>query len=56
MCCVCYLCIIHSAGSIVVLFVLSWSLTLVMLAVVPVVAIGAVVYGRFVQVCGLTSV
>jgi ABC-type multidrug transport system fused ATPase/permease subunit len=41
--------LVQILGSVVVLFVLSWSLTLVMLAVVPVVAVGAVIYGRFVQ-------
>jgi hypothetical protein len=41
--------IIQIIGSVVVLFTLSWSLTLVMLAVVPVVAVGAVAYGRFLK-------
>jgi len=36
-------------GTIVILFVLSWELTLVMCSVVPVVAVGAVVYGKYVQ-------
>eukprot|EP00698_Gefionella_okellyi_P019000 TRINITY_DN576_c0_g1_i1.p1 TRINITY_DN576_c0_g1~~TRINITY_DN576_c0_g1_i1.p1 ORF type:complete len:759 (-),score=182.47 TRINITY_DN576_c0_g1_i1:78-2315(-) len=41
--------LIQIIGSIVILFIISWKLTLVMLSVVPVVAIGAVVYGRFLQ-------
>jgi len=36
-------------GGIVYLFVLSWKLSLVMVAVVPAVAISAVVYGRYVR-------
>jgi len=35
--------------SIGILFILSWKLALVMFAVVPFVAIGAVIYGRFIQ-------
>eukprot|EP01113_Clastostelium_recurvatum_P035813 TRINITY_DN5027_c0_g1_i2.p1 TRINITY_DN5027_c0_g1~~TRINITY_DN5027_c0_g1_i2.p1 ORF type:complete len:797 (-),score=180.16 TRINITY_DN5027_c0_g1_i2:7-2397(-) len=38
--------VVQIFGSIVLLFVTSWSLTLIMLGVVPVVAIGAVVYGK----------
>ena len=41
--------VLQIGGSIVVLFILSWKLTLVMLAVVPIVTIGAVVYGRFLK-------
>eukprot|EP00732_Lithocolla_globosa_P000289 Lithocolla_globosa_v1_NODE_75_length_6869_cov_16.602289.p2 type:complete len:595 gc:universal NODE_75_length_6869_cov_16.602289:5081-6865(+) len=36
-------------GSIVILLILSWKLCLVMFAIVPLVAVGAVVYGRFMQ-------
>ena len=36
-------------GSLVILFILSWKLTLLMFATVPVVAVGAVVYGRKVK-------
>ena len=32
-------------ASLVFMFVLSWKLTLVLLAVVPIVSIGAVIYG-----------
>ena len=31
------------------IFVLSWELTLVMLSVVPIIAVGAVTYGRYVR-------
>ena len=41
--------IVQIIASMVVLFTLSWSLTLVMLAVVPLVAVGAVLYGRFLK-------
>eukprot|EP00698_Gefionella_okellyi_P017370 TRINITY_DN5061_c0_g1_i1.p1 TRINITY_DN5061_c0_g1~~TRINITY_DN5061_c0_g1_i1.p1 ORF type:complete len:757 (-),score=183.05 TRINITY_DN5061_c0_g1_i1:362-2632(-) len=41
--------VLQIVGSVVVLFVMSWKLTLVMLAVVPLVTIGAVVYGRFLK-------
>eukprot|EP01006_Ploeotia_vitrea_P022679 TRINITY_DN55085_c0_g1_i1.p1 TRINITY_DN55085_c0_g1~~TRINITY_DN55085_c0_g1_i1.p1 ORF type:complete len:672 (+),score=33.48 TRINITY_DN55085_c0_g1_i1:556-2571(+) len=40
---------VQIVGAIVMLFTLSWMLTLVMLSVVPFVAIGTVVYGRYVQ-------
>jgi len=36
-------------GSIIILFVISWKLTLVMISIVPVISIGAVVYGSFVK-------
>lgn len=36
-------------GAVVLLFVISWKLTLVMLACVPLIAIVAVVYGRYVR-------
>eukprot|EP00042_Codosiga_hollandica_P045316 m.458456 g.458456 ORF g.458456 m.458456 type:complete len:772 (-) comp56992_c0_seq3:126-2441(-) len=41
--------IVQIIGSLVIMFVLSWRLTLVLLAVVPPVAIGAVWYGRKVK-------
>jgi len=36
-------------GSIAIIFLISWRLTLVMLTVVPLLAVGAVRYGRFVK-------
>jgi ABC-type multidrug transport system fused ATPase/permease subunit len=36
-------------ASLIFMFVLSWKLTLVLLAVVPVVSIGAVVYGHYIK-------
>jgi ABC-type multidrug transport system fused ATPase/permease subunit len=36
-------------GALVILFVTSWKLTLVMLAVVPVITAGAIVYGNFIK-------
>jgi ABC-type multidrug transport system fused ATPase/permease subunit len=39
----------QAIGGIALLFVISWRLTFVMLAVTPIVAIGAVAYGRFVK-------
>ena len=36
-------------GALVILFVTSWKLTLVMLAVVPVITVGAIVYGNFIK-------
>ncbi len=39
--------IIQLLGSLVVIIAISWRLTLVMLAVVPVVTVGAVRYGRY---------
>eukprot|EP01128_Nolandella_sp_AFSM9_P010333 TRINITY_DN7117_c0_g1_i1.p1 TRINITY_DN7117_c0_g1~~TRINITY_DN7117_c0_g1_i1.p1 ORF type:complete len:811 (-),score=165.13 TRINITY_DN7117_c0_g1_i1:73-2505(-) len=36
-------------GAVVLLFIISWKLTLVMLSCVPLIAIVAVVYGRYVQ-------
>ena len=41
--------IVQIIGSLALMFVLSWRLTLVLLAVVPPVAIGAVWYGRKVR-------
>ncbi|KAL0483842.1 ABC transporter B family member [Acrasis kona] len=41
-------CILDSIGCIVILVALSWKLLLIMLLVVPVVAVGAVIYLRFV--------
>ena len=38
--------VVQIIGSLVIMMVVSWRLTLVLLAVVPAVAIGAVVYGR----------
>jgi ABC-type multidrug transport system fused ATPase/permease subunit len=38
--------IIQIIGAIILLFITSWSLTLIMLSVVPIVAVGAVIYGR----------
>jgi len=35
--------------SVIILFILSWQLSLVMFAVVPFVAIGAVIYGKYIQ-------
>eukprot|EP01100_Stratorugosa_tubuloviscum_P009330 TRINITY_DN3903_c0_g2_i1.p1 TRINITY_DN3903_c0_g2~~TRINITY_DN3903_c0_g2_i1.p1 ORF type:complete len:750 (-),score=277.57 TRINITY_DN3903_c0_g2_i1:66-2315(-) len=40
---------IQVLGAIIILFVYSWSLTLITLSIVPVVAIGAVVYGRYLK-------
>jgi len=41
--------IAQSAGSMFLLFIISWNLTLVMLATVPVVVLGAVAYGLFLK-------
>ncbi|KAL2913513.1 hypothetical protein HK105_206973 [Polyrhizophydium stewartii] len=39
----------QAVGSIVILFSLSWKLTLVMFSCVPLIAIGAVIYGNYVS-------
>lgn len=39
----------EAVGAIVLLFIISWKLTLVMMASVPVVTVVAVVYGKYVQ-------
>lgn len=36
-------------GSIIILFVTSWRLTLVMMATVPVITVGAVLYGQYIK-------
>ena len=41
--------IAQASGSMILLFVISWNLTLVMLATVPVVVLGAVAYGLFLK-------
>eukprot|EP00003_Mantamonas_plastica_P014621 TRINITY_DN2530_c0_g3_i1.p1 TRINITY_DN2530_c0_g3~~TRINITY_DN2530_c0_g3_i1.p1 ORF type:complete len:690 (-),score=220.25 TRINITY_DN2530_c0_g3_i1:771-2840(-) len=40
---------LQAVAGLIILFVLSWNLTLVMLSVIPIVAIGSVIYGKFVQ-------
>lgn len=41
--------IVQAVGGTSILFFISWKLTLVMLSVIPVGAIGAVLYSRFVK-------
>eukprot|EP01101_Sappina_pedata_P007547 TRINITY_DN4020_c0_g1_i2.p1 TRINITY_DN4020_c0_g1~~TRINITY_DN4020_c0_g1_i2.p1 ORF type:complete len:820 (+),score=305.97 TRINITY_DN4020_c0_g1_i2:85-2544(+) len=40
---------VQALGAVIFLFAISWRLTLIMLSVVPVVAIGAVIYGKFLR-------
>ena len=42
----------QSIGAIAVMFASSWKLTLVMLAVTPVLAVAAVIYGKYVRNLG----
>lgn len=41
--------VVSVIGSIVILFVTSWKLTLVMLATVPVITVGAIIYGQYIK-------
>lgn len=41
--------VIQVLGGLVILFVSSWKLSLVMIATIPPLAVGAVIYGRFVK-------
>jgi ABC-type multidrug transport system fused ATPase/permease subunit len=41
--------LVQILGSIVVLFILSWKLSLLMFASIPFVSIGAVIYGKFLR-------
>jgi ABC-type multidrug transport system fused ATPase/permease subunit len=40
---------VTALGTLIIIFIISWRLTLVMIAVVPVLAISAVRYGKFVK-------
>jgi ABC-type multidrug transport system fused ATPase/permease subunit len=44
--------LIQLIGGVVLLFVISWKLTLIMLAVIPVIGIVAIIYGRWVKSLG----
>ena len=44
--------LIQLIGGVILLFVLSWKLTLIMLAAIPIIALTAIIYGRWVKSLG----